>query len=110
MSKFTRRDQSRLSEFMRLAGADGCLSVDKWTSGRGIHTTNRALPPFVRKFERGNTDESEAGLAARSWLERNPKRKHVLALEKGELMNFLFTCAIGHDTSAEASTDESATE
>ena len=84
---------------------DGCLTVDGWTSGKGRYTTNRALPPFVHRFER--KDYRDTGRPHRGTPERaayeffrkpgNEKRKFVLVLDIHSLYGFMFENSLGKE-------------
>lgn len=97
--KFTKSHEKALREFMDLMDRNGCVTVDKWTSGSGRHTTNRALPPFVKRYQR--TEYERTRLPAHGTPERtayrffneNPRRKAVLVLDIESLLSFLFDSA-----------------
>lgn len=72
--KFTKTSEKQIREFMSKMDAKGCLPVTEWTSGSGRYTTNRALPPFVTRYER---------------------KKAVLVIDLEALYAFLFASANG---------------
>lgn len=97
--KFTKTNEKQLREFMGKMDGNGCVTVDQWTSGSGRHTSNRALPLFVTRFERKDyapTNRPKHGTPERvafDFLNANPKRKAVLVLDREAMLDFLFGSA-----------------
>lgn len=97
--KFTKTNEKQLREFMNLMDTDGCVPVTEWTSGSGRHTTARALPPFVKRYERTDLERmkvSKHGTPDRSayvYFKAYPRRKAVLVLDMDAMFNFLFDSA-----------------
>ena len=101
MTKFNKRHAKQLTEFMSKMDSDGCVTVDQWTSGSGRYTTNKALPPFVTRFEKASF---QMHLASNQWPQRgtaertafdffrrneNHKRKAVLVLDLNAWHTFM---------------------
>lgn len=101
--KFTKTQEKHLREFMAEMNADGCLPVTCWTSGSGWRTTNRALPPFVKRYERKRyakgqlPEQGTPERAAHDYLAENPRRKAVLVLDREAMFDFLFEAANGKE-------------
>lgn len=101
--KFTKTHEKQIREFMEQMDKDGVCSLDQWTSGSGRFTTNRALPPFVQRFE--NKEYAPTELPKHGTTERqayyffanNPRRKACLVLDREALMRFLFDAAHGEE-------------
>ena len=97
--KFTKTHEKALREYMSKMDRDGCLPVTEWTSGSGRYTTARALPPFVKRFERQEYERTN--LPKHGTLERtayrffreNNRRRAVLVLDTDALFDFLFGSA-----------------
>ena len=97
--KFTRKEEKQLREFMEKMDMYGVLTVDEWTSGSGRFTSNRALPPFVERFERkeyprhGLPKHGTTERTAYNFFQDNPRRKYCLVLDEAAMYDFLFDCA-----------------
>lgn len=99
--KFNRRHEKQLREFIEKMNENGVCPVDEWTCGSGRHTKNRALPPFVRRYERKDCPVSytcgtlPCERVAMAFFKRNPRRKACLVLDKEALAGFLFANSLG---------------
>lgn len=101
--KFTKTQENHLREYMSKMDANGCLPVTEWTSGSGRYTTKRALPPFVKRFERKGYAKNQLpghGTPERTayeYLDVNTRKKAVLVLDRGAMFDFLFESANGKE-------------
>lgn len=101
--KFTKMHENHLREYIAKMDGLGCLPVTEWTSGTGRYTTNRALPPFVKRFERKEHRNGQlpahgtAELVAYWYLKRNTRKKAVLVLDREAMLDFLFEAANGKE-------------
>lgn len=101
--KFTKMHENHLREYISKMDGNGCLPVTEWTSGTGRHTTSRALPPFVRRFERkeyAKTNLPKHGTSERTaydYLAANTRKKAVLVLDRDAMLDFLFEAANGKE-------------
>lgn len=101
--KFTKMHENHLREYIAKMDGNWCLPVTEWTSGTGRHTTNRALPPFVRRFERkeyAKTNLPKHGTPDRTaydYLAANTRKKAVLVLDRDAMFDFLFGAANGKE-------------
>lgn len=101
--KFTKTQEKQLREYIAKMDATGCLPVTEWTGGTGRYTTNRALPPFVSRFERkeyAKTNLPKHGTADRTaydYLAANTRKKAVLVLDREAMFDFLFGSANGKE-------------
>lgn len=101
--KFTKTQEKHLREYMAEMNEDGCLPVTCWTSGSGWRTSNRALPPFVKRYERKEYPESRMPAhgtperTAYEYLKINPRKKAVLVLDREAMFDFLFEAANGKE-------------
>lgn len=99
--KFTKTSEKQIREFMSKMDATGCLPVTEWTSGSGRYTTNRALPPFVTRYERKDYPKTQlpkhgtTERTAYNFLNANKRKKSVLVLDLEALYAFLFASANG---------------
>ena len=81
--------------------ASGCVVASDWVSGSGRFAKPKALPPFVRRFERkeyAKTALPKHGTPERAAFEffgKNPRRKVVLVLDKEAALAFFFEAAHG---------------
>lgn len=100
--KFTKRHENQIREFMALADEYGRLSTSEWTSGSGRNTKPKALPPFVKRFDRDWIETLKRDAwprrgtperAALYYFDVYPRRKAVLVMDKAALADFLFTAA-----------------
>ena len=97
--KFTKTHENALREYMSKMARDGCLPVTEWISGSGRYTKARALPPFVKRFER--QEHERTNLPKHGTLERtayryfseNKRRRAVLVLDTEAMFTFLFDSA-----------------
>lgn len=96
--KFTKNHEKQLREFMKLMDNYGCVPVTEWTSGSGRYTKPRALPPFVKRYERENISphvpkHGTQDFGAYLFFRSNPRRKSVLVLDIDAYYAFLFDSA-----------------
>lgn len=96
--KFTKTQEKQLREFMKLMDHDGCVPVTEWTSGSGRYTKPRALPPFVKRYEREHISPNvpkygTQDFAAYVFFRSYPRRKSVLVLDFDAYVAFLFDSA-----------------
>lgn len=97
--KFTKSHEKALREYMSKMDRDGCLPVTDWVSGSGRYTTTRALPPFVKRFERQEyqrTSLPKHGTMERTayrFFNENKRRRAVLVLDVDALFESLFGSA-----------------
>lgn len=101
--KFTKTHENQLREFMDEMDANGCLPVTEWTSGTGRYAKSRALPPFVKRFERMEYAKTSLpkhgtpGRTAYDYLAVNTRKKAVLVLDREAMLDFLFDAANGKE-------------
>lgn len=96
--KFTKTHEKQLLEFMKLMDHNGCVPVTEWTSGSGRYTKPRALPPFVKRYEREHMSpyvpkHGTQDFGAYAFFRSNPRRKSVLVLDIDTCFAFLFDSA-----------------
>lgn len=96
--KFTKTLEKQLRDFMNLMDRYGCVPVTEWTSGSGRYTKQRALPPFVKRYEREHMTShvpkhGTPDFAAHVFFRNNPRRKSVLVLDIDTCFAFLFDAA-----------------
>ena len=105
--KFTKTHAKALREFISKADRAGCLPVGEWTSGSGQHTKNKALPPFVKRFERKEYAPTERPhretpeRAAYDFFQssENNRRKYVLVIDYNKFYEFAFESMHGRELS-----------
>lgn len=98
--KFTKTHERQIKEFMSVMDTNGCVVLEDWVSGNyARHKTPKALPPFVKRYEKKNYDKcgkpqhGTPERAAMEFFEDHPKRKAVLVIDQNKLFEFLFNCA-----------------
>lgn len=96
--KFTKTHEKQLREYMQLMDRYGCVPVTEWTSGSGRYTKLRALPPFVKRYERDHMvprvpKHGTPDFGAYVFFRENPRRKSVLVLDIDACFAFLFDSA-----------------
>lgn len=96
--KFTKAHENSLRDFMDMM-EDGCVSISDWKSGYGKNSRPRALPPFVRRVEKGQYQNTpkRVNYLAKWYFRIYPKRRIVLVLDREAMMGFLFESSRGKE-------------
>lgn len=95
--KFTKTNERQIREFVSMSEND-CVSVSEWVSGTGRFSSPKAIPPFVKRYNKGDvTDSKSINKKIKRYFSEHPRRKSVLVIDRESLADFLFASANGKE-------------